>query len=102
MLALIGAAPTGGDVIQALAVLGASLLITAAVVYAWLRHLPNSNRFGGLFLRSGMAQSDGLHLGAAAGGSGRAGRRRASPISGPPAPRSSTASGWTWSPKAST
>ncbi|HEY7479023.1 MAG TPA: NfeD family protein [Gemmatimonadales bacterium] len=59
VLALIGAAPTGADVLQAFAILGASLVITAAVVYAWLRHLPNSNRFGGLFLRGGMAQAEG-------------------------------------------
>jgi membrane-bound serine protease (ClpP class) len=59
VLALMGSSPTTGDVMQAFAILGASLLITAAVVYAWLRHIPNSNRFGGLFLRSGMAQSDG-------------------------------------------
>ncbi len=59
VLALMGSSPTTGDVLQAFAILGASLLITAAVVYAWLRHIPNSNRFGGLFLRSGMAQSDG-------------------------------------------
>ena len=44
---------------QALAVLGASLVITVAVVYAWLRHLPNSGRFGGLFLRGGAHQVDG-------------------------------------------
>jgi membrane-bound serine protease (ClpP class) len=59
VLALIGAAPTTGDVMQALAILGASLVISAAVAYAWLRHIPTSNRFGGLFLRSGMAQSEG-------------------------------------------
>jgi membrane-bound serine protease (ClpP class) len=59
VLALIGAAPTGTDVLQAFAILGASLVITAAVAYAWLRHLPNSNRFGGLFLRGGMAQAEG-------------------------------------------
>jgi membrane-bound serine protease (ClpP class) len=59
VLALMGAAPTTGDVVQAFAILGASLLITAAVVYAWLRHIPNSNRFGGLFLRNGMAQAEG-------------------------------------------
>jgi membrane-bound serine protease (ClpP class) len=29
------------------------------VGYAWLRHLPNSNRFGGLFLRGGMTQAEG-------------------------------------------
>ena len=59
VLALMGSSPTTGDVMQAFAILAASLLITAAVVYAWLRHIPNSNRFGGLFLRSGMPQSDG-------------------------------------------
>ena len=59
VLAMMGAAPTTGDVAQALAILGASLVITAAVVYAWLRHIPNSDRWGGLFLRGGMAQSDG-------------------------------------------
>ena len=35
------------------------MVITAAVVYAWLRHIPNSDRFGGLFLRGEMAQADG-------------------------------------------
>ncbi|MBA3895354.1 MAG: ATP-dependent Clp protease proteolytic subunit, partial [Gemmatimonadales bacterium] len=59
VLALIGAAPTTGDVTQALAILAASLLITAAVVYAWLRHIPSSNRFGGLFLKGGMPQAEG-------------------------------------------
>ena len=59
VLALIGAAPTTGDVTQALAILSASLLITAAVVYAWLRHIPSSNRFGGLFLKGGMPQAEG-------------------------------------------
>ena len=59
VLAMMGASPTTGDVVQALAILGASLVITAAVVYAWLRHIPNSDRWGGLFLRGGMAQSDG-------------------------------------------
>ena len=56
----------GGDIVQALAVLGASLFITAAVIFAWLRHLPNSGRFGGLFLRGGMDRGGGLHLRAAA------------------------------------
>jgi membrane-bound serine protease (ClpP class) len=51
LLALIGSHPTSGDVAQALAVLGASLFITAAVMYAWLRHLPNSGRFSGLLLK---------------------------------------------------
>jgi membrane-bound serine protease (ClpP class) len=46
-------------VTQALVVLGASLAITAAVAYAWIRHLPNSGRFSGLFLRGGAQQSEG-------------------------------------------
>lgn len=64
VLALIGAAPTAGDVAQAFAILGTSLVITVAVVYAWLRHIPNSSRWGGLFLRSGMPQSEGYISGA--------------------------------------
>ncbi len=59
VLAMMGAAPTSTDVLQALAVLTASLVITAAVAYAWLRHVPNSGRFSGLFLRGGMARSEG-------------------------------------------
>jgi membrane-bound serine protease (ClpP class) len=58
-LAMIGASPTTADVTQALVVLGASLAITVAVAYAWLRHLPNSGRFAGLFLRGGAQQVDG-------------------------------------------
>jgi membrane-bound serine protease (ClpP class) len=58
-LAMIGASPTTTDVMQAFVVLGASLAITVAVAYAWLRHLPNSGRFGGLFLRGGAHQADG-------------------------------------------
>jgi membrane-bound serine protease (ClpP class) len=57
VLALMGGYPTTGDVAQALAVLGASLFITAAVIYAWLRHLPNSGRFSGLLL-SGAGHRD--------------------------------------------
>ena len=59
MLAMIGPSPSAADVTQALVVLGASLAITAAVAYAWIRHLPNSGRFAGLFLRGGALQSEG-------------------------------------------
>lgn len=59
VLALVGVSPTSADVLQALAVLGASLVITVSVGYAWLRHLPSSGRFSGLFLRHTAAQSDG-------------------------------------------
>jgi membrane-bound serine protease (ClpP class) len=59
LLAMIGGSPSTADVTQALIVLGASLAITAAVAYAWIRHLPNSGRFAGLFLRGGAHQADG-------------------------------------------
>jgi membrane-bound serine protease (ClpP class) len=59
VLALLGTRPTSADVMQAFAVLGASFVITAAVIYAWLRHLPHSSRFSGLFLHGAVAQSDG-------------------------------------------
>jgi membrane-bound serine protease (ClpP class) len=60
VLAMIGAAPTSGDIAQALAVLGASLFITAAVIYAWVRHLPNSGRFRGLLLQGAVQRADGF------------------------------------------
>jgi membrane-bound serine protease (ClpP class) len=59
ILALAGHAPTAADVAQAFAVLGTSLVITVAVTYAWLRHLPTSTRFSGLFLRHDLPQADG-------------------------------------------
>ena len=60
VLAMMGARPTTGDVAQALAVLGASLFITLAVIYAWLRHLPNSGRFSGLLLQGSVHKSQGF------------------------------------------
>jgi membrane-bound serine protease (ClpP class) len=60
IMALMGGHPTTGDVAQALAVLGASLFITAAVVYAWLRHLPNSGRFSGLLLKGAGHRTEGF------------------------------------------
>jgi membrane-bound serine protease (ClpP class) len=60
ILAMIGGHPTTGDIAQALAVLGASLFITAAVVYAWLRHLPNSGRFSGLLLKGAGTREAGF------------------------------------------
>jgi membrane-bound serine protease (ClpP class) len=59
ILSLIGNAPTAADVAQAFAILATSLVITTAVAYAWLRHLPTSTRFSGLFLRHGLPQADG-------------------------------------------
>jgi membrane-bound serine protease (ClpP class) len=60
VLAMIGHHPSSGDVAQALAVLGESLLITFAVIYAWLRHLPNSGRFRGLLLQGAVHKSQGF------------------------------------------
>jgi membrane-bound serine protease (ClpP class) len=51
LMALVGKLPTPTDFLQAAAILGVSLLATTAVAFAWLRHLPNSTRWGGLFLR---------------------------------------------------
>lgn len=60
VMTLLGSAPTGGDVVQAFAVLGTSLVITLAVAYAWLRHLPSSGRFSGLLLRDQAEASEGF------------------------------------------
>jgi membrane-bound serine protease (ClpP class) len=60
LLALIGAAPTGADVIQAAAVLTAALVVTGAVLFGWLRHLPSSTRWSGLFLRESAHASEGF------------------------------------------
>jgi membrane-bound serine protease (ClpP class) len=60
VLAMMGGQPTSGDIAQAFAILGASLFITAAVTYAWLRHLPNSGRFSGLLLKGAGHRSEGF------------------------------------------
>jgi membrane-bound serine protease (ClpP class) len=58
-LALVGSTPTAAAVTQAFVVLGVSAAITLGIGYAWLRHLPNSGRFAGLFLRGGAHRADG-------------------------------------------
>ncbi len=60
LLALVGSAPTVADFIQAGAILAASMLVTGAVVFGWLRHLPNSERWGGLFLRTSTDAGEGF------------------------------------------
>ncbi len=60
ILALVGNLPTMTDFMQAGAVLGASIIISAAVFIAWMRHLPNSTRFTGLFLKSATHASEGF------------------------------------------
>lgn len=59
VMAMLGAAPTGGDVMSALAVLGTSIVITAAIFIAWMRHLPNSTRWRGLLLQDSVKSGDG-------------------------------------------
>jgi membrane-bound serine protease (ClpP class) len=59
VLAMVSGSPTLADVGRAVAVLGASLLITILVIYAWFRHLPNRGRFAGLFLQTRTPQAQG-------------------------------------------
>lgn len=59
VLAMVGSAPTTGDIFQALAVLGVALVLTGTVVYTWLRHLPNSSRFRGLLLDTSLHSDEG-------------------------------------------
>ena len=102
VLAMMGGAPTGGDVAQALAVLGASLVITAAVVYAWLRHIPNSGPFGRPLPARRHAQSDGYI--SALPRADLVGQDGVAVTDLRPAGTATdrAASGWTSSPKAST
>lgn len=60
VLAMVGSVPTMGDFTQAVAVVGASVVITVAVAYAWIRHLPSSNRFKGLLLKEGIGKDTGF------------------------------------------
>lgn len=60
ILAMVGNIPTLSDFFQAGLVLAAALVVTGAVVFAWLRHLPNSTRFTGLFLRHSTQAAQGF------------------------------------------
>lgn len=60
VLAMVGNVPTMADFTQAVAVVVASVVITIAVVFAWLRHLPSSNRFKGLLLKRELDQASGF------------------------------------------
>lgn len=59
VLALVGTAPTGGDLVQAGAILVTALIITASVLFAWIRHIPHSARFRKVMLQDGHAAVDG-------------------------------------------
>ena len=60
VLAMLGHFPTGADVGRAFVVLGAAVVITAAVAFAWLRHLPYSPRFRRALLVDGLDARDGF------------------------------------------
>lgn len=60
VLAMIGPVPTWGDVVQAIAGLGASAVLIGVVAYSWIRHLPNSGRFAGLLLKTSVGSADGF------------------------------------------
>jgi membrane-bound serine protease (ClpP class) len=59
LLSMLGPAPTGSDVAQALGALAAAAVVTMSVGYAWLRKLPTSRRFSGLLLQDRMHSSAG-------------------------------------------
>ncbi len=60
VLAMLGNIPTVADVSQALIILAASVVITGAVAYAWLRHLPSSGRLRGLLLHDAVDKAGGF------------------------------------------
>ncbi|MEZ4455479.1 MAG: NfeD family protein, partial [Gemmatimonadales bacterium] len=59
VLAMVSGMPTGGDLVQALAVIGAAAVITGAVLFAWIRHLPHSERFRRVLLQDGLDAAEG-------------------------------------------
>jgi membrane-bound serine protease (ClpP class) len=64
IMAMLGILPTGSDILQAVVVLGAALFISVALLFAWLRHLPNSQRASGLLLKEGIGAKEGYVSGA--------------------------------------
>jgi len=59
VMAMLGSGPTGTDIVQAITVLGASIVIAGAVGIALLRHLPHSTRFRRFLLADGMPAGEG-------------------------------------------
>jgi membrane-bound serine protease (ClpP class) len=59
LLALVGSLPTLADFVQAGAIIAVALVVTVAVLFGWLRHLPSSTRWSGLFLRDATAAAEG-------------------------------------------
>lgn len=59
ILAMLGSLPTISDFLTAGAVLAAAMVVTAAALFGWLRHLPSSTRWSGLFLRDSTTAAEG-------------------------------------------
>ena len=60
ILALVGNLPTASDFLYAGGILAASLVVTGAVLLGWLRHLPTSTRWSGLFLKASTDSAEGF------------------------------------------
>lgn len=60
LMALVGNLPTVTDFVQAGAILAVALVATGAVIFGWLRHLPRSQRWGGLFLKASTTAAEGF------------------------------------------
>jgi membrane-bound serine protease (ClpP class) len=59
VLAMLGHFPTAADVSRAFIILGVAAVITGAVIFAWIRHLPFSPRFRRALLTEGLDASEG-------------------------------------------
>ncbi|HLS46995.1 MAG TPA: NfeD family protein, partial [Gemmatimonadales bacterium] len=64
LLAMLGPAPSTGDVARAFTALGVAGVATLAVLYAWVRHLPHSGRFRGLLHSGDVGSAQGYISGA--------------------------------------
>jgi membrane-bound serine protease (ClpP class) len=64
VMAMLGPAPTSADVAKAFAALGVAAVVTLSVIYAWIRHLPSSNRFRGLLHSGDVGSAQGYISGA--------------------------------------
>lgn len=64
VMAMLGPAPTSGDVVKAFAALGVAAVATLSVMYAWIRHLPHSTRFRGLLHSGDVGSAQGYISGA--------------------------------------
>ena len=60
VFALVGNLPTANDFVSAGGILAASVVVTGAVLFGWLRHLPTSQRWSGLFLKASTNAAEGF------------------------------------------